>query len=260
MTPNIKQPKDSVFKTPNTQSLYYGKDIPESHGNVGDPGKDRYSLHLTQTTDWSQIPVTYDWNSMGLRCPETDYSKSTRLLFIGGSQCLGVGMPLEMTYPYLLAQKMDASYINLSDFDVLTDSIEVLKTFTDYNPTHILVSDTRFIQTYGFVINALSRNHLAKIYDNSEYMDTFKKCDYTALTMFELSLIALFPNSRLIFAGSPRRLFGHGLPEFIRMESMLITRDDVIDLARDNTHFGIESHKRVSERLYSSITSLTQRQ
>jgi hypothetical protein len=255
MTPNIKKPKSSIFKEPNTVSDYYGKDIPGAF-KLNELGTDRFTLHVQQTTDWDKIDVKYHWNSLGLRGPEPDYASDTRILFAGGSLCIGVGLPLEHTFPYVVSQLMNASYINLSDVDCLTDLIPLMKQFKSFNPTHVIVSDTRFIQPYGFAINALSRNHLTKIYEkNNEYSELFLSCDSSALTMFDLSLKTLFPNARLILAKGQRRLFNHAIPEFDYLEVVSMEKTDAVDLARDNAHPGIITTRTFAERIVNHITT-----
>lgn len=255
MTEQFKPKKESVFKRPNTSQEYYGKDIPGAF-ELNGQGKDRYSLHLTQTTDWTQIPISYDWNRYGLRGPEPDFNNDTRLLFAGSSATLGMGLPLEYTYPYLVAQKMNASYINVSDIDVFTDIIPNVRRFKSYNPTHVIISDTRFIQHYGFALNAISRQHFTKIYaDNNEYAEIFKECDKTAVMMMEMCLMQMFPNCKICFAGAFRRLFRHAMPDFEAIEVIEITKDMMVDLARDNCHMGIESSRLFADKIYSAITT-----
>jgi hypothetical protein len=258
MTEQLKPPKynkESVFKTPNTVLDYYGKDVPGAFELYG-PGKDRFSLHLSQYTDYTNIPVKYEFNSLGLRGPEPDYNNNTRLLFAGSSQTFGVGLPVEYTYPYLVAQKMNASYINLSDIDVFTDILEYIKEVKDFNPTHIILSDTRFVQRYGFMFHELSRRHLTKIYeDNSEFAEIFKECDKRVVSMMELCLKQMFPNSQLYYGGTNRRLFKHSIPEFQYMQTVMLTKEDAVDLARDNTHLGIRTNQRYAAKLYSAFTA-----
>ena len=93
---DIKKPKQ-VFKTPNTVDKFYEKDKGGVFINNVE-GTDIFTNHVTQTIDWNSVNFDYSWNSLGLRGPEPDYSKSNRILFAGGSLCLGTGIPVELLH------------------------------------------------------------------------------------------------------------------------------------------------------------------
>lgn len=57
------------------------------------------------------LPVKYMMNSHGYRCDEFNNQK---ILTLGCSQTEGHGLPVELTWPYLISKKMNAEYINLA--------------------------------------------------------------------------------------------------------------------------------------------------
>lgn len=78
--------------------------------------EETFNLHLRQQPkDWiyRNVDVTYKFNSLGHRCKEID-ELDDFFLVIGCSNTLGYGLPLERTYPYLLSQKLNLDYYNLS--------------------------------------------------------------------------------------------------------------------------------------------------
>lgn len=245
----IKNPKH-IFKTPNTIDKFYGKDQVDKF-EFDKVGSDVFTSHVCQDVDWNNISFDYAWNSQGLRGPDPDYNCKKRILFAGGSLCVGTGVPVEHSFPDILSKMIDASYINLSDADTISDFIEPLKQFKNFNPTHVIINDTRFIQLYGW---ALIDIYKAKnIESNDMYKNIFAECDNNFLLMFEAYLNNLFPNAKLILAHCVRRAFKNDMPSFENFKIVRLERQDVVDLARDNTHPGILSHQIFAEKIYKAI-------
>ena len=97
----------------------------------GSDSKEVFEHNLKiQPNDWyyRTHEITYDRNSNGHRCKEIkDINLDNYILFAGCSHTEGVGLELEKTYPYLLAQKMKCDYYNLAvggtGVDVLNHNI-----------------------------------------------------------------------------------------------------------------------------------------
>lgn len=249
---NISVEKDPkrLFKDPNTVDLHYGKDVEDAF-KLGEPGKDVFTSEIVQDFDWSTTDITYKWNSLGLRGPEPNYNANTRILFAGGSLSLGVGVPLEKTFPYVLSEKLNASYINLSDADTITDLIDPLKKFKDFDPTVVVINDTRFIQQYGWALIDIYK--VRNIEGSNLYKTIFADCDRTFLMMFECYLKMLFPNALLVLATCDRRSFKRKFPDLEHFVKVPFFRNEVVDLARDNAHPGPLSHAAFAEKIYQSI-------
>lgn len=245
----IKEAK-SLFKSPNTCDYFYGKDNKESF-TLGKTGKDVFTSHLVQNTDWSKISVEYNWNGLGLRGPEPNYSSNKKILFAGGSLCLGTGVPLDKSFPYLVSSMLDASYINLSDVDTLSDLIDPLKKFKDFNPDIVVINDTRFIQMYGWALIDIYKVKHVEYKD--VYKNIFQECDINFLLLFESYLKTLFPRATLILAYCVRRAFNVQMPPFEYLKLVRLEKKDVVDIARDGAHPGIRSHQTFAEKIYTSI-------
>jgi hypothetical protein len=56
-------------------------------------------------------PIYYTYNSYGYRCEEFQDQK---VLTLGCSQTLGVGLPLDHTWPFLLSEKTSMPYVSLA--------------------------------------------------------------------------------------------------------------------------------------------------
>lgn len=57
------------------------------------------------------VEIEYNLNSYGYRCDEF---KNQEILVLGCSQTEGHGLPLELTWPYLLSKKINKDYISLA--------------------------------------------------------------------------------------------------------------------------------------------------
>lgn len=68
-----------------------------------------------QRSDYdSSIKVYYDLNSYGHRCKPLTELSDNYILFTGCSFTLGQGVPIEKSYPYLLASHYNTDYYNLA--------------------------------------------------------------------------------------------------------------------------------------------------
>jgi hypothetical protein len=79
--------------------------------------EEAYNKHLThnhtllQKNNWVNSKFTYKFNSHGFRCNE--FSDEPSAMFLGCSFTLGVGLPNEYTWPYILAQTLNYNCVNL---------------------------------------------------------------------------------------------------------------------------------------------------
>ena len=97
---------------------------------IGADSKNHFDEHLkTQPSDWEYRTkrVLYNRNSLGHRCKELDNIDDNFILFIGCSLTEGVGVCLEDTYTYKLAQELGMDYYNLglagSGADLLCENL-----------------------------------------------------------------------------------------------------------------------------------------
>jgi hypothetical protein len=244
--PRNKTPK-ILFKEPNTTQNFYGKDNGSSF-KLKEKGRDTFSSHVVQETNWNNISFNYTWNSLGLRGPEPNYSAKNKILFLGGSLCIGTGVPVENSFPDILAKMLDANYINMSDCDSIADFIEPVKKFVDYDPQYVIISEPRFVQSYGWaLIDLYGKRDLEH---TATYKKLFKRADDEFLLMFEAYLKNLFPNAKLILTYSMRKSF-LTIPKFNYFSIIKFTKNDLVDLGRDNMHPGIRTHQIFAEKIYN---------
>jgi hypothetical protein len=243
-------------RVPNTVVQYYGKDQPGLF-NFGKPGNDTFSSHLSQDYDWTQHEITYKWNSLGLRGPEPNFDADTKLLVAGGSVCVGTGMPLELTFPHMLAERMGADYVNLSDYDSFSDVITELLDFgQQYQPTHIVLMDPRFIGMSGWALNYFlmpkKSPDLERI-DRHFYQSVLQWDNNLFLKMMDSYLTDLFPRTEIIHYYALGRKQFQNTPEYKYIKPVLMDKSHIIDLARDGSHPGLRSHQLITDLLYNEL-------
>lgn len=243
-------------RVPNTVVEYYGKDQPGLF-EYGKSGNDTFSSHLTQDYDWNQHTISYAWNSMGLRCPEPNFDADTKLLVAGGSVCIGTGMPVEMTFPHLLAQRMGADYVNLSDYDSFSDVLIELAEFgKTYKPTHILLMDPRFIGMSGWALNYFlmpKKSPDLERKDRHFYQNVLQWDNKLFLQMMDTYLTDMFPDTKIIHYYALGRKQFQTAPVYKYIKPVLMEKHHVMDLARDGSHPGMRSHQFIAELLYNEF-------
>jgi len=259
---------------PNTVDMFIGKDtfIPK----IGDKARDSFTSHLKQSTDYTNIHIDYKWNSLGFRGPEPDYNAKNKILFAGGSFQLGCGVPLENSYPHIIATELNASYINLGPADTITDLVPWLAKYEKFKPQYVILTDTRFIQLYGWLLKDLFNlnelNEKVKTvepdpgqvdgYENHTkfraiYQKIFLECDKTCLILLESHIKRLYPNVKIVYVFCHRKtlstLYKYMHDIFTDITPIDLKSNEVTDLARDNMHPGIESHKYFAKKILNEI-------
>ena len=122
---------------------------------------------------------------------------------------LGTGVPVEKSCVYLAAKEMGYDYMNMSDYDCLTELVEPLRTIgKSYNPDIICINDTRFIAESGWALNYFinTKNEM----DNSMrkyYRQMLLQTNNDILIMFESFLMNTFPNAKLVFSLARNRKY-----------------------------------------------------
>lgn len=244
-----------IFHEPNTVDLWNGKDNEEnSKPWVGGRGRDIFTSHLTQTGEQFE-KISYAWNSLGLRGPEPNYSANKKIIFGGGSLSLGCGVKLEDSFPFIVAKKFNASYLNFSPADCFTDLIDILIEYKSFSPDYIVLSDTRFIQSYGWGLREIYK--IRRLEEEKGYRKYFTRADIDCLKMFDYFLKGLFPNTKLILAYCERRAWKSIVPELNNIQKIAFeAKETVVDLARDGFHPGVKSHAIMADKIIKGINNV----
>lgn len=108
MTVNFWQSKTIPYSwyPKNATMLWCGTDQPEN-----------------QNPDWT-VPITYNFSDQGFRTYQFDFVKHKKVnLAFGCSQTIGIGLPIEMTWPYEIEKRTGITTINLGLGGGTTDTI-----------------------------------------------------------------------------------------------------------------------------------------
>lgn len=127
--------------------------------------KEPFPLHS------DRIQILYNHNSYGYRCDEFN---NQEVLILGCSYTRGDGLPLDLTWPYMIANKMNKPYINLAKGGdgMQAQVFKAFQFFREfYNPKYIfgLFPLTRLEMPYVKDVFAVDKN--PKIIDiNKKYI------------------------------------------------------------------------------------------
>jgi len=100
-------PQHSNSSLANQEIDWYGTDLEKLYQK--NLIKNRSQL---EQYNWIDRPITYKFNSHGFRADEFD-SPSSNVVFLGCSHTLGVGLPVESTWPYIVSSKLKLKNYNL---------------------------------------------------------------------------------------------------------------------------------------------------
>ena len=84
---------------------------------LGLDSKEQYQWHietrkdLLEQNNWIDAKFTYKFNSHGFRCDE--FSDAPSAMFLGCSFTQGIGLPIQHTWCYLVAQQLNYHCVNL---------------------------------------------------------------------------------------------------------------------------------------------------
>lgn len=239
-------------RVPGETLLWYGKDQQEK-----DTTPEVMTLHLAPDHQyWDDKNVSYAWNSMGYRGPEPNKHAARKLLIAGGSMVLGSGLPLEMTLAETLARHYDADYLNISDYDSMTELIQPLSTLgVDYDPDYVIIGDTRFVVENNWLMafikqNLKQHNLELKKQDLQFFQESFDRTNRDVLSVISGYIKHLFPRAKVVFLVAPRKNFKFqtGLENQVSIE-----KDMMVDLSRDAAHPGPESIKIIAQAIIDKL-------
>jgi hypothetical protein len=237
-------------RVPGETLLWYGKDQQEK-----DTTPEVMTMHLTQTRSWDDADISYTWNSMGYRGPEPNKHAERKILLAGGSMLLGVGLPQELTLAERLAKHYDADYLNISDYDSLTELTEPLQTLgVDYDPDYVIIGDTRFVVENNWLMAHIKLERKRGMEISSEalrfFQESFNRTNKDILSIFSKFVASLFPRSKIVFLIAPRKNFKF---ETGLLNQVTITPEMMVDLSRDDIHPGPDTINLIADAIIRKL-------
>jgi hypothetical protein len=156
--------------------------------------------HGVPKKEADSVPIEYKYNSYRYRCNEFD---GQEILTLGCSQTEGHGMPIELTWPYLISKKMNKDYINLAKGGdgmqaQVTKAFQFFEEF--YNPKYIfaVLPIARIeVPLIGMATNNFSDNGIGKGMLSNSFIEKFSKYPHVAEKVLTEEF-AIFYNSLFI--------------------------------------------------------------
>ena len=219
----------------------------------GADSQEALSANLKELADdwyYRTAEITYNHNSLGHRSIEPqNLNLDNYILFTGCSHTEGIGLELEKTYPYLVADQLGCDYYNLalggSGIDAMMHNLSLWLGKVKEKPKAIIVqwpNEARFLLTDELV----NKLRPMGIWDGEEEISRFmaagssngffssrKKLAYKFINSFsdDIKIINVDIDYQ---ASSP-------------MENFLLM--SCLDRARDLMHFGITSNQVLAKRI-----------
>lgn len=250
---NQKEKSEKQPRLPNETIKYYGRHDTGNKCKIGENGTDHFTFNAIQELDWdnnAELDFSYTWNKYGYRGP--DDLTDVGIVFAGGSLLLGTGIPYEMSIPYLLSKKLALNHFNISDFDTLTDMADNLFDFK-LDPKYVILTDFWGVND----TNWLMRFWLRKEKDEKVrklVRETFKQSNGKIFKMFELALLQAFPNAQYYIL-EPNERRKHWFYDYqpTHIKSIQYSKEEMIDLGRDQTHPGPKTHEYLTNKVLEEI-------
>lgn len=222
--------------------------------------EERYQKNLeTQPIDWyyRNKQFTYSYNQYGHRSKNiNDIDLDNYILFTGCSHTEGVGLELEKTYPYLVAEKLGCDYYNLglggSGIDVIEHNVVQWFLTVKKKPKYLFIQwpdHSRFISknndpNYTSLVEQGTWAHVSS--ETSKFIVRAEDSGYNfARRYIHRHLVLEIANCPVITVGATSNI------PYDTSSIYLFQRD----LARDLAHFGNNSHRYLADDILSSINA-----
>jgi hypothetical protein len=196
---------------------------------------------LLEKYDWIDKKITYKFNSHGFRCDE--FTEDPSIMFLGCSNTIGIGLPLEDNWPTLVSNELNLKMINLGIGGSGSDT--AFRLANHYIPQlkpKILIH----LESYEGRLSLISKNEIYEFLP-SNYPKEFEKFYFEWINCKEnLELHELKHNFaiELICNKNNIKYIPLSLDNFIQLDS-----------ARDLSHWGILSSKVFHKKVLAKINN-----
>jgi hypothetical protein len=189
--------------------------------------------------------VSYIYNSRGYRDQEWNDDLQNSIWCVGDSFTVGIGSPIEHTWPYLLAKETNKSVINVSVNGASNDWIsrKAEKIVEVIKPKNLIILWSYFYrrESSDTSLSDLDRQLPSKSRDYiwQTHYKNFKQNRDKILSNFPNLIDACIPNC---WTGS--KLFaGNDMLKFVIEDKSFIGELPILDYARDYHHFDFKTSK-----------------
>jgi hypothetical protein len=209
--------------------------------------------------DWyyRTVDITYNHNSLGHRSIEpNNLNLDNYILFTGCSHTEGIGLELEKTYPYLVADQLECDYYNLalggSGIDAMMHNLSLWLGKVKEKPKAIVVqwpNEARFLLT-DEQSTLVSKLRPMGIWNSEEEISRFMAAGsvngfFSSRKKIAYKLINSFSDDIKIVNVDIETLADNTMENFLLMSKL--------DRARDLIHFGIKSNEKLANNLLTLL-------
>lgn len=222
----------------------------------GSDKKEQFEINLQlQPSDWyyRKADITYERNTFGHRCKNlTEINLDNYILFTGCSHTEGIGVELEKTHAYQVAEQMGCDYYNLAvggtGVDVIVHNLSVWFATVHNKPKALVV---QWPPVYRFV-GATKFKRISPLGAWNDDEDTSKflyhggnlKFFETRKAMANALINQISKTTRVIHIGMVNEVSDFG-EEYLRCNKL--------DYARDLCHFGPKTHTKLANDILARL-------
>jgi hypothetical protein len=192
--------------------------------------------------NWVDRPITYKFNSHGFRADEFNSTDSS-VVFIGCSHTLGVGLPVESTWPYIVSAKLRLKNYNLGVGGSSND--------TAFRLTHYWLEQLK--PSLVIFLSAERTRSELHIDEDQTYDLSVWPIDFPMIDNFTKSWLSNNINSDMNYLKNTlaiRQLCSdHGI-KYVQEEVSAIC---AIDTARDLQHYGEKTNRGIASMFLSKL-------
>lgn len=201
--------------------------------------KDHTQLELLKKHNWIDSNFTYRFNSNGFRCNE--FTSDPTVMFIGCSHTIGIGLPEDKTWPYIVSKKLNMACANLGQGGGSADTaFRLCHGWIDQINPKIVVflhpPGSRFEIINHDVIEFHSHGSLSGFTKSDSFIHKWigdESNNYLNSIKNTLAINLLCNERKILFINVPI-YFG-------------------LDKARDLCHAGVMSNEKTAEHVYNEI-------
>ena len=203
----------------------------------------------TKPLDWyyRDKDISYNYNSLGHRSKNINsINLDNYILFVGCSHTEGVGIAIEDSYPYLIAQALNCDYYNLSvggsGIDTMMHNLNMWLAVIEKRPKHIIWQWPEPSRYLSYDKNIIGAHGMWQ--RDPTIMNFILAGDMSGYFSARLRLAE-------IFLEKLDNVIGIDIFEFVDRKANLFF--DRLDLARDDLHYGVLSNRNIANLVLDSI-------
>lgn len=153
----------------------------------------KFRINELKFFGWLDKKITYRFNSLGFRCNE--FSNKDSIMFLGGSDTLGLALPLEETWSYMIADALHLEFVNLGlDGGSADTSFRMCRGYIDRIKPKIVVYNQPPMSRLEMIYKSKPVNVCLtgySEYSNSEYIQHFLLDETNIALNYEKNLLAI---------------------------------------------------------------------